>query len=120
MVEDKSEMTQFSLGDLADIVAKRAASGDSENSYTARLLAAGVGKCAKKFGEEAVEAALAAVSESREALASEAGDVLYHLMVLLAAREVTLDQVMAGLEKRTAQSGLSEKAGRQAGPGAKT
>ena len=118
MAEDNIEMTQFSLSDLADIVAKRAAGADTQNSYTAELLAAGVGRCAKKFGEEAVEAALAAVSESREALASEAGDVLYHLVVLLAAREVTLDEVMAGLEERTAQSGLAEKASRQPGPGA--
>ncbi len=106
-------MSTFTLADLNGIIAKRARAGDAEGSYTANLLAEGVGKCAKKFGEEAVEAALAAVSQDDQALIGEAGDVLYHLLVMLEARGVTLDQVMAGLESRTGQSGLAEKAGRR-------
>ena len=106
-------MANFSLSELADIVAERARSGDPESSYTAKLISKGVGRCAKKFGEEAVEAALAAVAEDDTALAEEAGDVLYHLLVMLEARGVTLDKVMDGLHKRTAQSGLAEKASRR-------
>lgn len=104
--------TGFTLADLARIVADRGRSGDP-GSYTANLIGAGVGKCARKFGEEAVEAALAAVSEDDAALTAEAADVLYHLIVMLAARGVSLDAVMAELEKRTAQSGLAEKASRR-------
>jgi len=102
----------FTLADLAAIVAGRARSGDA-GSYTARLVGAGVGKCAKKFGEEAVEAALAAVAEDDAALTSEAADVLYHLLVMLEARGIPLDAVMAELKARTAQGGLAEKASRK-------
>lgn len=102
----------FTLADLAKIVAERARSGDP-GSYTAKLIGAGVGKCAKKFGEEAVEAALAAVTEDESALTTEAADVLYHLLVMLEARGVPLDAVMAELKARTAQSGLAEKASRK-------
>lgn len=108
-------MTAFTLADLARIVADRAAAADASSSYTARLLAEGVEKCARKFGEEAVEATIAAVSESDAALTAEAGDVLYHLVVMLQARGIPLDAVMAELEKRTRQSGLAEKAARAAG-----
>jgi phosphoribosyl-ATP pyrophosphohydrolase len=104
-------MTDFTLADLATIVARRARSGDP-GSYTAKLVGEGVERCAKKFGEEAVEAALAAVSGDRAALAGEAADVLYHLLVLLEARGVALDAVMTELQKRTAQTGLQEKAAR--------
>ena len=106
-------MSKFTLAELATIIAERARAADPDSSYTAKLLAAGVDKCAKKFGEEAVEAALAAVSENDAALTAEAGDVLYHLLVMLQARGISLDAVMSELEKRTRQSGLVEKAGRK-------
>jgi phosphoribosyl-ATP pyrophosphohydrolase len=112
-----AERTDFTLADLARIVAERARSGDP-GSYTAKLVGAGVGKCAKKFGEEAVEAALAAVAEDEAALTAEAADVLYHLLVMLEARGVPLDAVMAELNARTAQSGLAEKASRKRKDGA--
>ncbi|HVZ14252.1 MAG TPA: phosphoribosyl-ATP diphosphatase [Bauldia sp.] len=105
-------MSAFTLADLARIIASRAAAGDAASSYTARLLAAGVEKCARKFGEEAVEATIAAISESDAAFTAEAGDVLYHLLVLLQARGIALDTVMRELENRTQQSGLAEKASR--------
>jgi phosphoribosyl-ATP pyrophosphohydrolase len=104
----------FTLSDLEQIIRARAASGDPAKSYTARLLAGGVARTAKKFGEEAVEAALAAVTEDDKAhLIAETGDVLYHLLVMLTARGVTLDEVMAELEQRTQESGLDEKAKRK-------
>ena len=81
-------------------------------SYTRKLLDKGVAQCAKKFGEEAVEAVLAAVGEDRERVIAEAADVLYHLLVLLHARDVTLAEVEALLESRTKKSGLEEKASR--------
>jgi phosphoribosyl-ATP pyrophosphohydrolase len=107
-------MSTFSLADLAAIVSTRARSGDP-GSYTAKLIAAGVERTAKKFGEEAVEAALAAVIGSEAALTAEAADVLYHLLVMLEARGVKLAMVMAELERRTAQSGLAEKDSRTTG-----
>ena len=106
-------MTGFTLADLDRIIRQRARTGDPATSHTAKLLADGVGRTAKKFGEEAVEAALAAVTEDKARLVSETGDVLYHLLVMLTARGVTLDEVMAELEKRTGESGLSEKAKRR-------
>ncbi len=105
-------MTNFTLSDLAKIVAERGRSGDA-GSYTAKLLAGGAARAAKKFGEEAVEAALAAVGEDDVALTAEAADVLYHLLVMLEARKIPLAAVMAELKKRTAQSGLAEKASRK-------
>lgn len=105
-------MADFSLSDLAKIIAERASAGDAGSSYTARLLAEGVEKCARKFGEEAVEATIAAISQSDAALTAEAGDVLYHLLVMLQARKIPLAAVMAELEGRTRQSGLAEKAAR--------
>jgi phosphoribosyl-ATP pyrophosphohydrolase len=107
-------MADFSLGDLARIVTERARSGDP-GSYTAKLVAAGVERTAKKFGEEAVEAVLAAVTGSETGLTSEAADVLYHLLVMLEARGVKLEAVMAELQRRTAQGGLAEKASRATG-----
>jgi phosphoribosyl-ATP pyrophosphohydrolase len=111
-------MTDFTLADLAKIVAERGRSGD-QRSYTAKLLREGVGRCAKKFGEEAVEAALAAVSGDRKALTAEAADVLYHLLVMLEAGGVRLAEVMAELRQRTAQTGLEEKASRSRHPSGK-
>ncbi len=87
-------------------------SADPESSWTAKLLAKGPEKCAEKFGEEAIEAIIEAVKGDRAKLASEAADVLYHLLVMLAARDVTLAEVYAVLEAREAQSGLAEKAAR--------
>ncbi|RHZ96140.1 phosphoribosyl-ATP diphosphatase [Cereibacter sphaeroides] len=85
---------------------------DPDSSWTAKLLARGPEKCAEKFGEEAVEAIIEAVRGDRARLASEAADVLYHLLVMLAARDVTLAEVMAVLEAREGTSGIAEKAGR--------
>jgi phosphoribosyl-ATP pyrophosphohydrolase len=104
-------MSKFSLSDLAKIVTERGRSGDA-GSYTAKLIGEGVARTAKKFGEESFEAAIAAVSGDRKALTAEAADVLYHLLVMLEAGGVTLDEVMAELERRTSQTGLAEKASR--------
>jgi phosphoribosyl-ATP pyrophosphohydrolase len=99
------------LGALADeVAARKAASPD--HSYTAKLLAQGVEKCAKKFGEEAVETALAAVLRDKANVTSEAADLLYHLLVLLEAAGVRLIEVMAELERRQGISGIAEKAAR--------
>ncbi len=83
-----------------------------ETSWTAQLLARGPEKAAEKFGEEAIEAIVEAVRGDRARLTSEAADVLYHLLVMLAAREVPLADVLAELERREGRSGVSEKAGR--------
>ncbi|WP_406720487.1 MULTISPECIES: phosphoribosyl-ATP diphosphatase [Thioclava] len=99
------------LEKLYETVASRKGA-DPETSWTAKLFAKGPEKCAEKFGEEAVEAIIEAVKGDRERLTSEAADVLYHLMVMLAARDVTLDQVMAELERREGISGIAEKAAR--------
>jgi phosphoribosyl-ATP pyrophosphohydrolase len=85
---------------------------DPDSSWTAKLLAKGPEKCAEKFGEEAVEAIIEAVKGDRAQLTSEAADVLYHLLVMLAARDVTLADVLAELERREGTSGLDEKASR--------
>lgn len=85
---------------------------DPESSWTAKLLSKGPEKCAEKFGEEAVEAIIEAVKGDRDKLTAEAADVLYHLLVMLAARDVTLEQVLAELERREGTSGLAEKAAR--------
>lgn len=107
-------MSDFTLHDLERIVAERAASGDT-NSWTAKLFAAGPEKAAKKLGEEAVETVIAAVGPDRKALVSESADLLYHWLVVLALAKVPLDEVLAELERRTAQSGVAEKASRQEG-----
>ncbi|PVB61974.1 phosphoribosyl-ATP diphosphatase [Labrenzia sp. 011] len=104
-------MTKFTLDDLDAIVAARAQSSD-EMSYTRKLVGKGVAKCAQKLGEEAVEAAIAAVREDREELTAEAADVLYHLLVVLNVSNVPLGDVMTELGRRTAQTGLEEKASR--------
>ena len=106
----------FTLDDLARIVAERAGAG-ADQSYTAQLLADGPTRAAKKLGEEAVEAAIAAVQGNRAGLVGEAADVLYHLLIVLRAGGVSLDEVMAELQRRTAQSGLDEKASRSPGQG---
>ena len=101
----------FSLEALQQRIAERAKATPAE-SYTAKLLADGIDRCARKFGEEAVETIVAAVARDKAGLTAEAADVLYHLLVLLAASEVTLDDVLAALEQRTSQSGHAEKAAR--------
>ncbi|MGU3538243.1 phosphoribosyl-ATP diphosphatase [Methylobacterium sp. A54F] len=105
-------MTTYSLDDLAALIRSRAGT-PADQSYTAKLLAGGPAKAAKKLGEEAVEAAIAAVQGDRAGLVSEAADVLYHLLVVLRTGGVELNEVMAELERRTAQSGLAEKAARR-------
>ncbi|RYE88169.1 MAG: phosphoribosyl-ATP diphosphatase [Hyphomicrobiales bacterium] len=104
-------MMAFTLEELDQRVAMRASASPDE-SYTARLLSRGVAKCAQKLGEEATEAVIAAVTGDQPGLVAEAGDVLYHLLVVLRASGVSLDEVMTELEGRTAQSGLAEKASR--------
>jgi phosphoribosyl-ATP pyrophosphohydrolase len=94
-----------------DIAARRGAS--AESSYTAKLLSQGVERCAKKFGEEAVELTLAAVQGKTGETAKEAADVLYHLLVLLEAAGVSTDAVMAELRRREGTSGHTEKAARR-------
>jgi len=106
-------MSQFTLSDLEKRVRERAKASATE-SYTRALIDKGVGHCAKKLGEEAFETAIAAVQEDKGRLVSEAGDLLYHLLVLLEARGVTLAEVEAELARRTAQSGHEEKASRAA------
>lgn len=107
-------MTAFTLSDLEKRVRERA-QASPEVSYTRKLLDRGVAHCAKKLGEEAVEAAIAAVVEGRERTIAEAADVLYHLLVVLQARGIALAEVEAELEARTRQSGLDEKASRKGG-----
>lgn len=99
------------LNDLADTIAQRA-KADPDSSWTAKLLAKGPEKCAEKFGEEAVEAIIEAVKDNREGLIAESADVLFHLLVMLQSRGVTLDDVLAELEKRQGTSGIAEKASR--------
>ena len=94
----------------ATIAARKGA--DPESSWTAKLLAKGPEKCAEKFGEEAVEAIIEAVKGDKAKLTTEAADVLYHLLVMLAARDVTLQDVLDELDKRAGTSGLAEKAAR--------
>jgi phosphoribosyl-ATP pyrophosphohydrolase len=104
-------MSRFSLDDLAAMVAARAGS-TAEQSYTKSLLEAGPARAAKKLGEEAVEAVIAATEGDRTALIKESADVLYHLIVLLAVRNISLEEVMAELKDRSSRSGHAEKAAR--------
>ena len=104
-------MSGFSLSDLERIVAERA-SASPDQSWTAKLFAAGQSKAAKKLGEEAVETVIAAISNDRKNLTDEAADLLYHLLVVLKIADIPLSDVFAELEKRTGQSGLQEKASR--------
>ena len=101
----------MTLEELETIVAARA-TASPDDSWTARLLAKGPDKVAEKFGEEAIEALIEAVRGDRARLTSEAADVLFHLMVMLRARDVPLADVMAELARRQSTSGLQEKASR--------
>lgn len=102
------------LNDLADTIAARA-EADPDSSWTAKLLAKGPEKCAEKFGEEAVEAIIEAVKDNREGLIGEAADVLFHLLVMLQSRGVSLDDVLSELARRQGTSGIAEKAARPKG-----
>jgi phosphoribosyl-ATP pyrophosphohydrolase len=104
-------MSSFNLHDLEKRVRDRALAS-AEISYTRKLIDRGVKHCAKKFGEEAIEAAIAAVAEDRDRMIAETADVLYHLLVMLHARGISLAEVEAALAERTRQSGLDEKAAR--------
>ena len=104
-------MSKFKLADLEKRVLTRAKASAKE-SYTRALLDKGVEHCVKKLNEEAFETGLAAVQENKRRLIAESADLLYHLLVVLEARGVTLDEVEAELAKRTAQSGHQEKASR--------
>ncbi len=104
-------MSRFTLADLERRIAERAEASAAE-SYTRALIDKGVAHCAKKLGEEATETVLAAVQEDKSRLIAESGDLLYHLLVLLKARGITLADVEAELSRRTAQSGHQEKAAR--------
>ncbi len=104
-------MSKFTIADLEQRIVERA-KASPEESYTRKLLDKGPAQCAKKFGEEAVEAVIAATGEDRPALIGEAADVLYHLLVMLRAKGVALAEVEELLETRTKKSGLEEKASR--------
>lgn len=105
-------MSDFSLTDLERIVANRAQASPNE-SWTAKLVTGGQSKAAKKLGEEAVETVIAAIKDDRENLVCESADLIYHLMVVLKIADIPLKAVLDELQRRTAQTGLSEKASRQ-------
>ncbi len=86
---------------------------DRNSSWTAQLVENGPEKCAEKFGEEAIEAIIEAVKDDKAGLTAEAADVIYHLMVMLASRDISLDDVVDELAKRQAKSGIAEKASRK-------
>lgn len=105
-------MAEFSLSDLEEIIRDRAHSDDPE-SWTAKLYARGIDKAAQKLGEEAVETVIAAIKGDRDGLVSESADLLYHWLVVLGIAGVSLDTVLDELGRRTARSGIAEKAARQ-------
>ncbi|MGZ9410851.1 MAG: phosphoribosyl-ATP diphosphatase, partial [Methylocystis sp.] len=96
----------FTLDELAALIKARR-NDSASTSYTKTLLDAGMARIAKKFGEEAVETVIAAMDGDRSALVNEAADTLYHLLVMLEARDISLDDVLRELERRTKQSGLA-------------
>jgi phosphoribosyl-ATP pyrophosphohydrolase len=104
-------MASFTIEDLAARVKERARAS-ADVSYTRKLLDKGVAHCAKKLGEEAVETALAAVGEDKPRVIAEAADLLYHLLVLLEARDIAFADVEAALAARLSRSGVEEKASR--------
>lgn len=107
-------MADTTLERLAAIIKARR-NDSAAKSYTRQLLDAGPEKCARKFGEEAIETVIAACGQDQAALKNEAADSLYHLLVLLESRGVALADVLAVLESRTGTSGLEEKASRGSG-----
>ena len=106
-----AQSDHFSLQALADRVKERA-QASPDVSYTRKLLDRGIAHVAKKLGEEAVETAIAAIAEDRERVVAEAADLLYHLLVVLEARGITLAEVERELSGRTGKTGLEEKAAR--------
>jgi phosphoribosyl-ATP pyrophosphohydrolase len=104
----------FTLEKLDGFLAERAHAAP-DRSYTAQLLAKGRTFCARKLGEEAIETVIAAIQADRRALVNESADLLYHLLVVLRAGGVPLQDVLGELERRTTQSGLDEKASRPKG-----
>ena len=102
----------FTLDALAQTIDQRAGAG-AETSYTRSLLDRGAAHCARKFGEEAIELAIAAAALGESEVRAEAADVLYHLLVVLRSRGVALSSVMDELDKRSGQSGHEEKASRK-------
>jgi len=112
MAKKTKRKSTFSLYELEKRVAERA-KARAKDSYTRALLDKGIVHCAKKLGEEGLEASLAAVGESKKRLMAETADLLYHLMVVLKARGIAFKDVEAALAKRTAQSGHAEKASRR-------
>ena len=107
-------MSGFTIHDLEKRVRERAKES-ADVSYTRKLLDRGVAQCAKKLGEEAMETVIAAVHEDRDRLIAESADLVYHLLVVLQARDISLADVEAALSERTRQSGLDEKASRKGG-----
>src|SRR5438445_11567695 len=105
-------MSRFTIHDLAATIEARGASV-GEASYARKWFDKGAEHCAKKLGEEAVETVIAAVENDRDHLIAESADLLFHLLVLLKARGVKLEEVEAGLAQRTSMSGLEEKAARK-------
>ena len=101
----------MTLNDLFETIKARK-TADPSSSWTAQLLLKGPEKCAEKFGEEAIEAIIEAVKDDKAGLTAEAADVIYHLMVMLASRDISLDDVVDELAKRQAKSGIAEKASR--------
>jgi phosphoribosyl-ATP pyrophosphohydrolase len=101
----------FTLADLERVIAERA-SANPEDSWTAKLLAKGPARAAKKLGEEAVETVIAAIENDKAALVRESADLLYHLLVVLRARGISMQEVLDELQQRSARSGLAEKAAR--------
>ena len=110
---DLKPMT-FSIHDLEQRLNERA-TASAEESYTRKLLDRGVAHCAKKLGEEAIETVIAAASEDRDRLIAESADLVYHLLVVLMARDIKFAEIEAVLAARTRQSGLEEKASRPPG-----
>ena len=104
--------TTHPIDRLYAVIASRKGA-DPAASYTAKLLGQGRLKCAKKLGEEAVETALAAVAEDKTAIINESADLLYHLMVVWTACDISPGDVYAALHARDGRSGLDEKAGRK-------
>ncbi|MEM0899391.1 MAG: phosphoribosyl-ATP diphosphatase [Pseudomonadota bacterium] len=105
-------MSNFSLSDLEAIIATRAQAPPDE-SWTAKLVSSGIEKVGKKFGEEATELLIAALKEDDASVVGESADLLFHWLVLLHMRNVPVEAVLVELDKRTAQSGLAEKAARK-------
>jgi phosphoribosyl-ATP pyrophosphohydrolase len=108
-------MGQFDQLEILASEVSAKASASPDDSYTAKLISKGVAKCAKKFGEEAVELALASVSNDKAETTNEAADVLYHFLVLLKSAGVSPEDVMTELKRREGTGGLVEKASRSNG-----